>query len=80
MVVGAAVVDVVDVDVDVDVVAGAAVVDDVGATVVVVVTVGAGATVVLLLGGAWPGAGSLNGTGALAPPSTYTAVPGGTVL
>jgi hypothetical protein len=63
--------------VDGDVVVGAAVVDGdvvLGAAVVAVVA-GAVLVVVVLLGGATPGAGSLNGTDALAPPSTYTGVP-----
>ena len=66
-----AVVDVVDDDV-----VGTTVVD-VGEVALVLV----GPTlVVVLLGGASPGAGSLKGTGALAPPSTYTGVPLVTVL
>ena len=71
-----AVVDVVDVDVDVVLVDDVVVDSAGGGAVVVVDSGGAGADD----GGVPSGAGVLNGTGALGPPSTYTGVPLATVL
>lgn len=61
---------------------GAVVVDDGGAVVdgaLVDVEPGAVVVVVDASGAVSPGAGSLNGTGALGPPRTYTGVPFGTI-